>query len=258
MQFERDPFVCPSALDLRLAHELDGVALGLASEFEAVLLSPLAPLGTCAVVSPTHQDKIVSSIRGSEVVSDPTNVLALETVRRLRENPAAHVRLCTVHQVVRAQRFEARAGFSQHFRLLALGEAGLALPEHGFEVGAITEHVALFWRLLDAYETCGYEFPNRKATLFVASAAKALGDRVRTRLMTALPGLAVEDAVLDSSYYQGIRVLFGATSDEGHHVPLADTGLFDWVAAFTSNRRMRYIASGLGLQLVPALFARPR
>src|SRR5262245_17325870 len=82
-QYLRDAFVWPSAVDLRTTLAFDRVALDVASEFEALLLSPLAPLGVCSVVSPTHQDRAVSTIRGSEVVSDPTNVLALECARQL-------------------------------------------------------------------------------------------------------------------------------------------------------------------------------
>ena len=59
--------------------------LAAAEQFEAVELSPLAPLGVCSVVGLASQNKIVSALRGTEVVSDPTNVLALECARRLRD-----------------------------------------------------------------------------------------------------------------------------------------------------------------------------
>src|SRR4051812_32306128 len=76
-QLEHDRFVMPSFLDQRMAHRLDGLALEAAHEFEAVLLSPVAPLGSCSVVAPSSQDRTLSTSRGSEVVSDPTNMLAL-------------------------------------------------------------------------------------------------------------------------------------------------------------------------------------
>ena len=50
----------------------------LPPEYEPVELSPLAPLGTSSVVGTVHQNKVVSTSRNSEVLSDPTNVLALE------------------------------------------------------------------------------------------------------------------------------------------------------------------------------------
>src|SRR5262245_30325453 len=82
-QWGRDRFVQPSAIDQRTLNELDTQLLAAAAPFEALELAPLAPLGTCSAMGLTSQNKIVSTVRGTEVVSDPTNVLALECVRRL-------------------------------------------------------------------------------------------------------------------------------------------------------------------------------
>jgi hypothetical protein len=253
-QFERDGFVGPSAVDLRTTLTFDRVALDVASAFEAVLLSPLAALGVCSVVSPTHQDRAVSTIRGTEVVSDPTNVLALECARRLIADRNAHVRLCTIHQVVRAQRFTARPGWSQHFRMFALAEAGLAEPEHGFEVTAIVDHVVLFHRMMVAFEPLGCRFTGHRAMVLTSTSKRACSHRIRDRLREALPELSVVEAELESNYYDGVRVLLEVEDLAGSRVPLCDTGLFDWMGKLTSNHRMRFVASGCGLQLVPLMF----
>jgi hypothetical protein len=34
----------------------------------------------------------------------------------------------------------------------------------------------------------------------------------------------------------------------GEDINVSDTGLFDWVARLSSNRRLRLVASGLGIQ----------
>jgi hypothetical protein len=253
-QYARDAFVGASWLDLRSANRLDAIALDVASAYEAMLLSPLAPLGVCGTVSPSHQDRIVSTLRGTEVVSDPTNVMALECARRLAIDDTKDVRLCTVHQVVRAQRFAARKGYAQHFRLFALAEAGRARADHGFEVDTIVAHVTLLWRLLDRLEADGRRFPERTLHLLSSPHRVAIATRVKVALAQALPDARLDEGALDSGYYDGVRVLLGATSKEGAPVNLADTGLFDWVAKLTSNRRHRFVASGLGLQLVPLLF----
>lgn len=257
-QFGRDRFVAPSLLDLGIVHRLDGMALEAAAGFEPVLLSPLAPLGVCAAVSPSNQNRIVSTIRGSEVVSDPTNVLAVECARRLARDGLPSVRLCTLHQTVRAQRFQAKPGHSAHFRLFALAEAGHAVAEHAFEVDAVVRHVCVFWKLLDACEKQGSRFDNRRATLLVAGQSHPLGERIRDRLRVALPDLPIEDGTLTSGYYDGVRLLFDADSASGQRVNIADTGLLDWVGKLTSNHRLRYVASALGLQLLPLLFGRWR
>lgn len=253
-QFTRDGFVEPSVLDQRTIHRLDALALAAASEFEALQLSPVAPLGSCSVLAPTSQDRTLSTARGTEVVSDPTNVLALECARRLARQPDSHVRLCTVHQVLRAQPLPPNAGFSRHFRLFALAEAGRGRPEDGFEVDAIARHVGLFNQLFDSAAELGCSFPNRRATIYATARTATLASRVRRRLAAALPSLAIADDTLEGPYYAGIRILFGATAQAGDFTPIADTGAFDWVARLASNRRLRFIASGLGIQLVPLLF----
>jgi hypothetical protein len=68
-----------------------------------------------SAVALASQNKIVSTIRGTEVVSDPTNVLALECAKRLQAEPGAHVRLTTSHRCVRAQPFPKLPGFAAHF-----------------------------------------------------------------------------------------------------------------------------------------------
>src|SRR5436305_1563893 len=78
-QYERKRFVRLSAADPRALVELDRLAFSLASPpFEPVELSPVCPLGTNSVVAPVDQNITVATIRNTEVVSDATNVLALE------------------------------------------------------------------------------------------------------------------------------------------------------------------------------------
>jgi hypothetical protein len=247
-QFGRDGFVAPFMLDQRMVHRIDGLALAAASEFEAVQLAPVAPLGTCSSLAPTSQDRTLTATRGTEVVSDPTNVLALECARRLRERPDAAVALCTIHQVLRAQPLPRGADLSRHFRLFALAEAGAGLAEDGFELQAITRQLQVFDRLFDALGELGCAFPGRYALLHAAATRATLAARLRERLNVALPHVAIEQKPLESRYYHGVRVLLGAVAANGERLEIADVGVFDWAARLTANRRMRFVASGFGLQ----------
>lgn len=253
-QLTRDGFVEPSALDQRTLHQLDGLALDVARDFEAVALSPVAPLGACSVLAPTAQDRTLSTTRGTEVVSDPTNVLSLLAARRLAAEPQHDVRLCTAHQVLRAQPLPKQPGFSRHFRLFAMIEAGRGRADDGFEVDAIARHVAVYDALFDASAALGCAAPDRRATMYVAPKRAVLAGRVRERLATTVPHLTLVEEAFESRYYDGLRVFFGARAANGEHVPLADVGLFDWVARLAANRKLRCVASGFGLQLLPLLF----
>src|SRR5262245_24334033 len=86
-QYRRDRFVRPAVIDQRVTVELDAHLLAAAQGFEAIELSPVAPLGTCSTMAPTDQHRVLSALRATEVVSDPTNVFALECAERLRAAP---------------------------------------------------------------------------------------------------------------------------------------------------------------------------
>ena len=255
-QRRRDRFVEPSRLDLRRAHALDGLALAAAADYEALLLSPVAPLGSCSVVAPTAQDRTLSALRGTEVVSDPTNVLAIECAHRIKAGARGPQRLCTIHQVLRAQPLPPGPGFSRHFRLLALADAGRGRAADGFEIEAVVRQLGVYDRLFDAAAALGCALPERRFVVHARTDTATLGDRVAAALAEVAPGAAVDRIEFDSSYYAGLRVLFGATARaSGAFTPIVDIGRFDWVAALAANHKLRYVASGCGLQLLTALFA---
>jgi hypothetical protein len=208
----------------------------------------------CSTLAPTSQDRTVSAVRGTEVVSDPTNVLALEAARRLATNPRGDVRLCTLHQVLRAQALAPGEGFSRHFRLFALVEAGPARAEDGFEVDAAERAVSVFDRLFDACASLGCRFPGRRAVVRATGRRHVLADRICDRVRRALPHVDVVREPLDNPYYDGLRVAFSADTVRGEPCPIGDLGAFDWISKLTSNGRMRLVASGFGLQLAPLVF----
>ncbi|NUO48903.1 MAG: hypothetical protein HOV80_08610 [Polyangiaceae bacterium] len=255
-QRQRDAFVQPSSVDQRILHDLDGLALDAASEFEALQLSPVAPLGICSAVAPTSQDRTLSANRGTEVVSDPTNVLAVECATRLARDPAQVIRLCTLHQVLRAQPLPKQAGFSRHFRLFTPVVGGPARADDGFEVEAVAQIVGVFDRLMSSCETIGASFANRRARIFKSEARPVLAARARAMLADSHPHIAIEEVTLESTYYAGLRVMLFADAPAAPGVNIADVGVFDWIEKLLSNRRMRFVAGGFGIELVPKVFFR--
>jgi len=250
-QWDRDRFVQPGIADQRTIIDVDGHLLRAASAFESIELSPVAPLGACATMGHASQNKVLSALRGTEVVSDPTNVMALECARRLRRDPAAIVRLATSHRCVRAQAIPRQPGFTAHFRIFCLATAGVEQQNHKRVVDAITEQITVMIGALDQLEQHGFSFPDRRITVLTTSGRAAIGDRI----VAALGGYSVTRAVLEHPYYNhGLRFQIAARSNEGIELPLIDGGAFDWVGKLTSNSRAVYVASGLGSQIVPLMF----
>lgn len=245
-QYRRDRFVQPAAVDLRTQLAVDGELLAAAGEFQAIELSPLAPLATCSSMALTDQHRTVAALRGTEVVSDPTNVLALECTLRLA---AGDVHLTTSQRVVRAQPAPKKPGFAQHFRLFVLASAGRERADHGFSHTMLVRHIRTMLAGLDRLEACGYRFGARRIDILATPERSALADRVAADVGGARKPL-------DHAYYSGgVRYMLWTTTRDGTEIPLADGGLFDWIATLTGNHRNVYVASGLGAQLVPLAFA---
>jgi hypothetical protein len=253
-QWAGDRFVQLSYIDQRTLLDLDSHLLAAAHEFEAVELSPLAPLGTSSSVALTTQNRVVSTTRGTEVVSDPTNVLALESARRLREDQSQIVRLCTSHRCVRAQEVPKVPGFAAHFRMFCMSTAGHERKDQAFVTDALTQHIRTHLRGLDRLEQHGYRFPNRRVRLLSTEEREPLAKRIES----AIEGLPVTMERLQQHYYDGLRFMISAHTVAGDDIPLIDGGAFDWLHKLASNRKLVFVASAVGSQLAAYLYRVPR
>jgi hypothetical protein len=218
----------------------------------AVELSPLAPLGVCSSVALASQNKIVSTARGTEVTSDPTNVLALECARRLQEDSGLHVRLASSHRCVRAQAIPNRPGFAAHFRMFCLVSAGHERENREFLCAALAEHINTHLAALDRLAQQGYLTKHRNVRLLATQRNTPLAQRVASTV-----NAAVHHQALDHPYYDGIRFMIDVSMGQGGDIPLIDGGAFDWLRKLCSNNKLSFVASGMGSQLIAYLLRPP-
>lgn len=253
-QWEADRFVLPAPVDQRIFVELDSHLLAAAAGFEALELSPLAPLAACSAVALTSQNRTISTVRGTEVVSDPTNVLALESAHRLRRDSRQVVRLATCHRCVRAQPFPKLPGFAAHFRIFCLTTAGRETQDRAFLATSLAEHIQTHLRALDRLEQHGYNFRERRVHILATPENEALG----ARIASAVSNVPVATGPLKHGYYGGLRfrIDVGGAANEARNeaIPLIDGGAFDWLHKLTSNQKLSFVASGMGSQLAAYLF----
>ena len=142
-RYENDRFVRPSPIAPEALDAIDAAAVAaLPSSFERLELSPVCPLGTSSVLGGISQDRVVATARGTEVVSDPTNVLAFECALRRRADRSTTVRLAAAQRALRASPTE--EPFTPHFRLFTLCTAGRA----GEEEAMLDEHLAFSTRVV--------------------------------------------------------------------------------------------------------------
>jgi hypothetical protein len=249
-QWEADRFVLPAPIDQRTFVELDSHLLAAAQGFEALELSPLAPLASCSSVALTSQNRTIATVRGTEVVSDPTNALALESARRLRQDSRQVVRLATSHRCVRAQPFPKVRGFAAHFRIFCLTTAGRESKDRAFLVTALIEHIQTHLSALDRLEKHGYDFRERRLQILTTPANDALGSRIAS----AVRNVPVSVSPLKQGYYDGLRFRIDVGGAADQAISLIDGGAFDWLHKLTSNQKLSFVASGMGSQLAAHMF----
>lgn len=228
--------------------ELEARAFALLpAGFEALTLSPLAPLGCVSAFGQVNQDKVVSACRGTEVIADATNVLALEcALRRKKAGPEETVHLCASHRNTRAQQYtnpNARA----HFLMFSLCSAGRVDGAEHFVPDTLRLHIRYHEALLRA--VFGEKEPLLlRFTTGDAPQALRLAEEIGAG-WAARPAVRVEYQAQDgnSGYYDGFRFQLALLRGDSPAF-LADGGLNDWTAQLLRNRKERLITSGMPLE----------
>ena len=210
----------------------------------------MAPLAVCSAVARTSQNRIVSALRGTEVVSDPTNVLALECAARLQADASAVVRLAASHRAVRAPPVPGNRA-SRRTSVVLPRQRRREQANRDVRGGEVQRHITTHL-CPRSFEANGYAFPNRKLNVLATSERTEVADRIAA----SISGIAVSRGELTHEYYDGLRFQIAVGGQDGG-IPLIDGGAFDWLSTLTSNRKMAYVASGMGSQLAAFAFRRP-
>jgi hypothetical protein len=254
-RYREDRFATPASVPFgRLRRTEDDALAALPPEFDVLTLAPVTPLGTHSVLATVDQNKVVSTIRGSEVAADPTNAMALEAAHRRGgfsdPRSAEVVRLAALQRVVRAQRFGGSARFA-HFALLGLVSAGRDTGNLAFERQHAVEHVRA---TADAARRCGAQRLELRLTVLEPRFAP-----VSEAIRDALPEVDVVDdpgREAGRGYYSGFCFkLYCTGGDERFDV--ADGGFVDWTQNLLTNRKERLIISGVGLDRLATLRSEP-
>lgn len=221
-------------------------------------MAPLVPLGTHSGIGTVDQNKVVTTIRGTEVAADPTNALALEAAVRRQEalskdpRSSEFVRLASSQRVVRSQVFEGDLSFS-HFRLFGLVAAGRDTGAHRFEQEAITEHIQFF---REAMKRAGSDHVRVEVSDFDGSHGDVIAKLVSAVKGTDIDVLEQPDREDGRGYYVGIP--YGGYATWGSRtLEIADGGMVDWTQKLLSNpSKERLLISGFGVERVASSLKR--
>lgn len=245
-RYRSDRFVAPAQVPFRaLRRAEDALLAALPAAYEPITPAPLAPMGAHSAVAANDQNRVVTTMRGTEVAADPTNLLALEAADRRRTAPGSTepVRLAASQRVVRAQQF-AGAGRFAHFTLFAMVAAGRSAAGFAFERTHAVEQVGY---LVDAMRAAGAVGCEVRLTLLDEHYAP-VGEAIRAALATR-PWVTVTDypeRADGHGYYTGL--CFKVYTDMGADpFEVGDGGFTDWTARLLGNRRERLLTAGIGV-----------
>lgn len=247
--FGSNRFVRPATADPRALARFDAAAFAaLPREFEPIELSPVCPLGTSSVLATVHQDKALASIRSVEVLSDATNVLALECAARRRKSQAP-VHLAASHRHLRTSLFQGPLSFA-HFRLFVLCSAGHDSRDVRFHPSALDAHLSFYTQL--ARDFMGPAFVLRIALTDLAS------ETPRDVWRKSYPHAEFvfdPDRSSGRGYYSDVCFKIHARDPKGEWLELGDGGAVDWSQKLLSNAKERLVISGISSERICALVA---
>lgn len=262
--YETNRFVQPATSSPARVHEWERVAFShLPPEFQLLALSPVCPLGTNSVVAPVDQNWAVSTIRGTEVVSDSSNVLALECavqrrqLQRKQPRSTEQVHWAASHRLLRAQLYEDPSLLS-HFSALALCSAGRDQGNLQFELESLLVHIRFY--LLSLRSFLSSKVPLRLSVSdFAPQPRQAV---VTSQLIEPIHReLGAIDCCFDSQresgrgYYLDLCFHIYARNSSGRWLELVDGGAVDWTQKLLSNSKERLVISGIGNERVCTEFA---
>jgi len=249
-RYRENRFVHPATVDAILLKQLELDVLRIAAQHSAtaVQLSPVAPLGCASLVASVDQNKIISALRGTEVVSDATNLLALHISdlikKKLLDNRESFIRLCTTHRHVRAQYFGDAPGMLTHFHLFCMVTSGVDKGSYGFEVQSLWEHIRVY---RDIFKSL---FHSEIEVILSARDGYKDTDGLLKRIIKHgdenFVKVAIGEAKKDNPYYKGLQFTI-KTTIQGRDYYIGDGGFVDWTQKLLNNKKERLIISAIGL-----------
>ncbi|HEX3650287.1 MAG TPA: hypothetical protein VHV49_17810 [Pseudonocardiaceae bacterium] len=255
-RYRSDRFVAPASVPFQLLRRTEDRLLSLLPDgFEPVTLAPVVPLGTHSVLGTVHQNKVLATVRGTEVAADATNGLALVAADRRAGSLAADarsarpVRLAAVQRLVRAQQ-EARAGRFAHFGLVGFVTAGRDTGDLAFELRHVVAHVRYLVRAVLELGGGGVELRLAVARPRLAPVGAAVRDAFAGRCDVTV--VDDPDRVAAGGYYDGLCYkLFAVRGDTRREI--GDGGLVDWTRLLLGNNKERLVIGGIGVEALATL-----
>ncbi|HMG93374.1 MAG TPA: hypothetical protein VK589_25125 [Chryseolinea sp.] len=256
-RYQSNRFVKPADLPvLELKRmELDVLELFNSLSFEPIELSPVSVLGSCSVVATADQNKVLSALRGTEVLADATNSIALH-ICDLKQNESLSsgtdmISFSTVQRHIRTQQITGK-GFTPHFKIACLVTAGIDRGSFSFEKEALLQHIIAMKQLYINYykvDDISFRFLCRKNGY---DSSERLAEQVKEFVIGKHPELSIEiikSPEKEIDYYKGIQYKVDIHV-KGKTYEIGDGGFVDWTQQLLQNKKERMLSTGIGFDFM--------
>lgn len=260
---ERSNFVQPSDVESRDLISFDSLAYRtLPKRYKGVELSPVVPFAVNHVLGGISQNRVMSTSRNSEVISDPTTALALlcakERTSLVKVDPkdSTEVTLATSQRVIRQDSVK-KEGYSQHFKTFTLAVAGRDIGFERFEKENLSEHISVFLSIINSLNMeGGYLIEDVSVVFSNVGDNEGLTDMVNNILIPELQsnftGVRFSfDNERKSNYYKNICYSMFATPS-GSETPfsIAGGGVTDWSEKLVGSKKERFLVGSIGSETI--------
>jgi hypothetical protein len=255
--YDENRFVKPSdlpAIELRRI-ELELFKLFDKHSFKSLELSPVSILGSCSVVATADQNKILSALRGTEVLADATNAMALHVASHKKmymgDSQSGISNYCAIPRHLRAQAIEDGKGFTPHFKIACAVSAGVDVGDFYFEKESVGSHIKVMTEIFKDF----YKVDDISFRFFCRSGyddPTILASRISEHVMQEVPGCKIEVIKKPEkamNYYCGIQYKIDINVN-GRTWEIGDGGFVDWTQQLLQNKKERMLCTGIGFDLM--------
>ncbi|MCL1803748.1 MAG: hypothetical protein FWG30_08960 [Eubacteriaceae bacterium] len=248
--FQTNRFARPSDIDPIAYRALETELLAVARDIgiKPVLLSPAALLGSCSAFGYVSQNNVLSSVRSTEALSDPTNMLAIiiaDDIMQKKIDNITPVHYCATARVVRAQAFPAAKDLFAHFGLFCIASSGKDTGSYACETELFAKQMGYYKELFSAKRGSKLTVELRRRRGYKDSDGfyEAMAKQAESVF-----GIAVErgPANEDNNYYLGINYKIYMENGASRYVAV-DGGFVDWTQRLANNKKERCLISGMGI-----------
>ena len=248
--YKQNRFSAPSETNPIKYHEfeVDLLSIAQAMDIKPLLLSPSAPIGSCSAFGCVAQNNIISAVRGTETLSDPSNMLAIIIADKIKGNQIDNnnsQHFCTTARIVRAQAFSGK-DFYAHFGLFCMVSTGNRRDSYACEVNLLKKHLAYYKKLFLNTFKIKFFIVLRKRNGYADN--ECFFARMSDFLQSELPDIHVsyDYSDCDNSYYKGVNFKL-YTDINGEAIEIGDGGFVDWIQKMIGSKKERCLISAISI-----------